>query len=394
MRYNYKLAGNTISNNDIDLLAEWLKTYPPLTMASGGLTKKFEEEWSKKVGVKYSIFCNSGSSANLLAYSALLNLHPELKKSFTALCTAGWATTISPTFQLGLNPVLIDVDPTTFGMSIDILEEKLKKREGILLVVLVSTLGFPPDIYRIMELQKKYGFLLFEDACPAVGSKYDNKYIGTFGDVGTFSFYYGHQISTIEGGMVCTNHESIYEELLMLRSHGWAKDLGNSSRGTLEKTWNVSEHSSLFTFYNAGYNLRPTEINSFLGLRQINILDKIAKKRHENFIYYLEKFRDSNLITQKYPLDGTTVSCITFPFIAKNKDISKEVRRKLIENGIETRPISGGSLGLQPVWYMNKKNFFSQPFANLLHNNGFVLPCHPEISFDDIDNICNKLFKQ
>lgn len=387
----YRLAQNTISNNDIDALANWLKTYPPLTMPAGTLVKRFEEEWSKKTGVKYSVFCNSGSSANLLAYSALLNMY-ALNQFSTYLSAAGWSTTLSPLIQLGFKPVLIEVNKDTFGINLDELEKYLI-RNYPQLVVLVHTLGIPNNMEEVLKLQKEYGFLLMEDSCPAVGSKYKNKYTGTFGDIGTFSFYYGHQISTIEGGMVCTNRKDIYEQLLMLRSHGWSKDLESEKRTKLENQWNIHKYQSDFIFYTTGYNLRPTEINAFLGLRQLRRLDEIVSKRDKRFWYYHLKLKDKFIVPS--PPDDREISCITFPCIASSVEERKKVEKLLKENGIETRPISGGSLGQQPVWkeFIDSLNGTSFEFADSLHSKGFVLPCHPEVTFEDIDFICDLLVK-
>jgi len=384
----YKLAQNTISNEDIDSLVEWLKTYPPLTMPAGSLTKKFEEEWSKKIGVKYSVFCNSGSSANLLAYSALSYKYSDLQNVF--LSASGWATTLSPILQLdNLFPFVLEVDKDTFGIDIVNLKYVLEHNlDTNILVVLVHTLGIPNNMDAILELQKKYNFLLMEDCCPAVGSKYKNRYVGTFGNVSTFSLYYGHQLSTIEGGMVCTNDEELYNLLLMLRSHGWSKDLSKEAREILEKKWDILEHHSSFTFYVSGYNLRPTEINSFLGLKQVNKLDEVVSARNERFWYYHRKLKNYFIVPN--PPEDSTVSCITFPCICFDQSIDSIVS-KLKKNNIETRPISGGSLGKQPMFQNCIRQRVNYPFADLLDSNGFVLPCHPEISFEDIDFICNLL---
>lgn len=387
----YKLAQNTIPKEDIMQLSDWLQTNPPLTMAAGNLTKKFEETWSKKIGVKYSIFCNSGSSANLLAYSAILNLFRNLKKII--LCSAGWATTLSPIIQLGLTPMPTEVDINTFGINLESLETQIKKipPSTPILVTLVHTLGIPNYIDEILELQKKYNFLLMEDACPAVGSKYNHKYVGSFGDISTFSFYYGHQISTIEGGMVCTNNKKIYDNLLMLRSHGWAKDLDKITRDEFEKKYNIASYQSDFTFYSTGYNLRPTEINAFLGLKQIEKLDVIATKRDNNFWEYRNYLKEKFIVPT--PPKNSKISCITFPVITRKKSDRFAVYEILKENKIETRPISGGNLIQQPIWNISNQTHYNYLFAREIHNNGFVLPCHPEITSSDILYICDLLLK-
>jgi CDP-6-deoxy-D-xylo-4-hexulose-3-dehydrase len=385
----YKLAQNTIPKEDIDKLIEWLKTYPPLTMAAGTLTKQFEEEWSKTIGVRYSVFCNSGSSANLLAYSAIINTSsPSFYKKHVVLCSAGWSTTLSPLLERQIPCVLCDADRDTFGIDMKSLKYLLDTMD-ISLVVLVHTLGVPNRMNEILGLKELYGFLLMEDSCPAVGSKYNDQYTGTFGDISTFSFYYGHQLSTIEGGMVCTNDESLYHALLTLRSHGWGKNLPLNIRHEAELQNRIDEHHSDFTFYSDGYNLRPTEINAFLGLEQIKRLPYITNVRNFNFQHYRNLLKNK-FIVQNPPMHST-VSCITFPFITNGAAEARKVFEVLKKEEIETRPISGGSLGLQPFWFAYNGDYSSFSFADKLHKFGFVLPCHPEMRLEDIDYICDLL---
>ena len=189
----YCLAEDTIDKNDINALIEWLKTYPRLT--KGELTLKFEKKWSDWLGKKYSVFCNSGSSANLLMYYALL-LSGVLKNKKIIVPSVGWVTTIAPAIQFGFEPIMCEADKDTFGLDLKHLEELLQKHNPSA-VIMVQVLGVPHKMDELMALKEKYGFILLEDACAAMGASYHGKRVGSFGDMSSASLYFGHQISTI-----------------------------------------------------------------------------------------------------------------------------------------------------------------------------------------------------
>src|SRR5579884_721167 len=217
----YHLAEDTIDRQDIDRLIGWLKTYPRLTKDK--VTVEFEQRWSEWLGRPYSVNCNSGSSANLLMYYALL-LSGRLKNKKVIVPSVGWVTTIAPAIQFGFEPIMCEADPDTFGLDLNHLEELLKTHRPAT-VVLVQVLGVPHKMQEMQALKEKYGFILLEDACAAIGATYRGYKVGTFGDMASFSFYFGHQMSTIEGGMVSTDDKTFNDLLRMLRSHGWSKDL-------------------------------------------------------------------------------------------------------------------------------------------------------------------------
>src|SRR5208282_6486548 len=194
-------------------------------------------QWNRWVGSKYSVYNNSGSSANLLMYYALL-LSGRLKNKKVIVPSVGWVTTIAPAIQFGFEPIMCEADPDTFGLDLNHLETLLKKHNPGA-VVLVQVLGVPHKMKAVEALKEKYGFMLLEDACAAVGAQTYGKKCGTFGDMGSFSFYFGHQISTIEGGMVSTDDKKLFDLLLMLRSHGWSKDLDRASHNALVKQYGI-----------------------------------------------------------------------------------------------------------------------------------------------------------
>lgn len=376
----YYLAEDTIDNKDIDALVEWLKTYPRLT--KGQLTLDFEKKWSEWVGMKYSVFNNSGSSANLLMYYTLL-LSGELKNKKVVVPSVGWVTTIAPAIQFGFEPIMCEADKDTFGLDLNHLEEILKK-DNPSTVMMVQVLGVPHKMDELLALKEKYGFILLEDACAAMGASYKGRNVGTFGDMSSFSLYFGHQISTIEGGLVSTNNKKFNDILLMLRSHGWSKDLDRAAHADLVKQYQVDDFHSPFVFYEPGFNLRSTDLNAFLGIRQVDKMEWLIQRRSENHAKYKEIFGDA-LYYQKY--DSSSVICsIHFGALAKDNEERKKIVAALVENGIETRIFSAGNLGLHPFWF-NRYGVSSFPMADRVHHCGFFLPNHPSLKTDDIEFI-------
>mgnify|MGYP003119857856 FL=1 len=207
MKIKYPLAKETINEEDIDALCEWLRTYPRLTKDK--LTWEVEEKWAEYIGTNYAVFNNSGSSANLLMVAAALQAGRIPNKKIV-VPSVGWVTTISPAIQLGLEPIMVGADPETYGMDLDQLEA-VCERDRPDAVIFVQVLGVPHHKERLLALKEKYGFILLEDACAALGASYaDGSMVGTVGDMSSFSFYFGHQLSTIEGGMVNTNDPELY----------------------------------------------------------------------------------------------------------------------------------------------------------------------------------------
>ena len=229
----YHLAEDTIDEEDIDHLVQWLKTYPRLTQ--GEVTLQFEDRWSQWLGKQSSVFCNSGSSANLLMYAALKE-SGRLENMKAIVPSVGWVTTVAPAMQLGFEPIMCEADSATFALDLNHLEDLIRQHQPST-VVLVQVLGVPANMDEMMALQQQHGFFLLEDTCAAIGARYKQRYLGSFGDMGSFSFYFGHQMSTIEGGMVSTDDKEFSDLLLMLRSHGWSKDLDRESHDRL-----VTEH--------------------------------------------------------------------------------------------------------------------------------------------------------
>lgn len=379
-KIKFHLAEDTIDNRDIECLIEWLRGGPRLTKSK--VTVDFEQGWSRWLGRTQSIHCNSGSSANLLMYYALL-LSGRLKNKKVIVPSVGWVTSIAPAIQFGFEPIMCEADPQTFGLDLTHLESLLKQHHPGT-VIMVQVLGVPHKMDALMALKEKYGFFLLEDACAAIGASYRGKMVGTFGDMASFSFYFGHQMSTIEGGMVSTDDKQFNDLLRMLRSHGWSKDLDSEAHQALVDRYQVDDFHTPFVFYEPGFNLRSTDLNAFIGLRQLEKLDRMTAARRENHARYKRHLGGKFYIQQCEP--GCEIASISFGLVAHSTEQRKRVVTALVDNGIETRIFSAGNLGLHPFWF-NRYGKASFPVADRIHHCGLFLPNNPSLSEQDIDFI-------
>ena len=378
----FKLADNTIDNKDYKKMINFLKERKYLNQSK--LTHKFQEKFSKFLNTKFSVFVNSGSSANLLIAQALLEGN-YLKNKVVVLPAVSWATSVSPFLQLGYKVILCDCDENDLGLSVQNLE-KICKKYNPGLVVVVNVLGHSNNFKKIFNLRKKYNFKLVEDNCESLGSRSKSKNLGTFGMASSHSFYYGHHISTIEGGMVSTSDRNFYNILLAIRSHGWARDVQEPFKKKLEKKFKVDEFKSLYTFYYSGLNVRSTDFNANLGIEQLKKIKKISKIRHKNFERYKNNLKDF----WKQNSNLKLISSFGFATFVKNR---LQVFKYLKSKKIQSRPLICGNMGQQPFWSKKIKNKPSLPNAEFIDKYGIYLPNHANLSSKDIDFIC-KNFKK
>lgn len=380
------LIQDTIDNIDIDNLIEWLKEYPRLT--KGPKTLEFESKWSKWLGTKYSVFVNSGSSANLLMLYALkiLNKMKNNKVCVPALC---WATDLSPVIQFDMNPLLIDCNLDNLSIDLNHLEEVFKV-ESPSVLILVSVLGLSPDMDLITNLCKKYDVILIEDNCESQGTKFKGVKLGNFGLMSSFSTYFGHTMSTIEGGVITTNDEEMYHTLLQLRSHGWDRDLPESKQKELRKEWEVSDFSALYTFYMPGFNLRSTDLQAQLGIQQLDKVDIMINNRFQNFLYYKSKLENKTWFPKTFSDEFT--SNFAIPFITKTAEDKEKLIKELDSNNIVCRPLISGSMGIQPFY----KKLYGEnklPNCSIIDEKGVYVPNHDKMTKEDIDRVCDILLK-
>mgnify|MGYP003626710006 FL=1 len=379
---NIPLVKNTINKEDIDKLIEWLKTYPRLT--KGDLTIEFEQLWSKFMGVKHSIFVNSGSSANLVMVYALIESGILKIGDDIIIPSLSWSTSLAPAIQFGLNPVLCDCNKEDLSVDLEHLESLIKDRQPKCMMI-VPILGLVPQMDKIMDICEKYNVVLIEDACESLGSKFNDKKLGSFGLMSTFSTYFGHHISTIEGGMVCTNDDDFANLLKSLRSHGWARDMDTNAQEKLRKEYNVDDFNTQYTFYHTGFNLRSTDLQAFLGIGQLEKLPMVVKNRCDNFKLYYELLDDS--FWKPKLRDTDYISNFAFPIIHEKRN---ELVKLLNDNNIENRPLLAGSLGKQPYWY-KKYGINKLPNVDDIDTFGLYLPNNHEMSEEEIKKVCNVL---
>ena len=380
-----KLVSDTIDKQDINSLIEWLSQDEIPKLTKGELTVELEKKWANKIGTKYSVFVNSGSSSILLTLAALKHTN-RLKNNKVVVPSLSWATDLSSPILLGLEPILCDCNLTDLSCDLEYLEE-IFKTESPSVLILVSVLGLVPDMNRIIELCKKYDVLLLEDVCESMGSKYKGEYLGTFGLASFFSMYFGHHLSTIEGGFINTNDKDLYNSLLMMRSHGWSRDLPIEDQNHYNTKYNTDSFSSLYDFYLPGMNLRSTDLQAFIGLRAIDKLDNYSQKRNSNFKFYLKNLTNNELNIESNP--DNFISNFAIPVVSKNKD---QIIKDLIEANIEVRPLIAGNLGNKPVWYENYERV-NLPNSDIIDKFGFYLPNHQDLTESEILKITNIINK-
>lgn len=375
------LVKDTIDNDDVDKLIEWLKTYPRLT--KGERTQEYENRFSEWLGCKYSVFVNSGSSANLLMLYALLELY-KLRNKKVCCPTICWATDLAPIMQLGFEPILVDCNLNNLSVDLDHLEQIFKEEQPAALI-LVSVLGLSPNMENIVELCKKYDVILLEDNCESQGTEFNGIKLGNFGLMSSFSTYFGHLTSTIEGGMICTNNKSVYDMLKQLRSHGWDRDLDVDRQKELREEWGVDDFSALYKFYVPGFNFRSTDLQAFIGLGQLKKVDQLIYQRNKNFQLFKKKL--SPHVWFPTEIDGSLTASFCIPVIADSVEMKQRIIKNLNRENVECRPLISGSMGTQP-FYIKKYGRLELPNASIIDSRGMYIPNHPKLTDDEIDRMC------
>jgi CDP-4-dehydro-6-deoxyglucose reductase, E1 len=357
------------------------------TLLSGQLTmgarvRQFEREFAAWCGARYAVMVNSGSSANLLALSVLTNplrgtrLRAGDRVAVPAVC---WSTSLWPVIQLGLVPVLVDVDPGTLNLSIASLEAALEA-QPIRAVMMVHVLGNSTDLGALLRLVARHDLVLIEDTCESLGSAFGGRKLGTLGTFGTFSFYFSHHMTTIEGGMVLAETEEDYDLLKCLRAHGWSRE--QSNRAALESA--NSHIDPRFLFVNVGFNLRPMEIQAAFGLEQLTRLDDMNAHRRANVLRIRNAFLRHPRWRGQLLFPAATAqldACwFGFPFLVSPEvplDY-KRFTRQLLEQGVDTRPIVSGNMALQPAIRHFNVDLSLAPFtgAQAVHDRGLFFGCH------------------
>jgi CDP-6-deoxy-D-xylo-4-hexulose-3-dehydrase len=380
--YDWPLINDNISQRDKEMLSHFILKSNRFT--NGPKVAEFEEEWSKWLGVKYSVMVGSGAAANYITTS----ITRELKGSGGEIIVPpiGWVSDISSVINTGFTPVFVDVNLATMSIAYENIKAAIN--ENTKAIVLVHALGFNGINDKIISLAKEHDLLLIEDCCEAHGATYNGKRVGSLGDMSCFSFYFGHHITTIEGGMVCTNDEETYQLARMLRSHGMTRE---ASKETQEK-YASPDLNPLFTFAVPGYNMRSTEINAVLGLEQIRRLDYNIHERQQNFDTWI-----SNLDSEKYYTKFADAGNSNFalPLILTEGSTKKDaVCAILEEEKVEYRlgTAGGGNQARQP-YLKNYEHKIAEELknSNYIHDYGLYIGNHTDLSEQQIKNLCARL---
>lgn len=381
------LVSDAINRNDINALIEWLQQDPIPRLTKGDFTVALEKKWAEMVGTKYSVFVNSGSSAILLLLAAL---KVTGKYSNKIVCpTLSWITDVSTPMLLGFEPILCDCNLADLSCDLDNLEQIFKNNQSdkSMLFISVSPLGIVPKMKEILELCAKYNVELLEDNCESMGSKYEGKMLGSFGLASVYSMYFGHHISSIEGGFVNTDDCELNNILLSMRSHGWNRDLSDEAKNELSKGWDVSEFDELYCFYYPGLNLRSTDVQAFIGLRALEKLNDYSILRNNNYFYYKEMITNNELNIETR--ENSFISNLGYPVLHKNRDA---IVKELQNQNIEVRPLIAGSIANKPFWI---KKYGKTKFENAdrVDKFGFYLPNHQDLTIDNIKLISKTINK-
>ena len=390
MKFNHLLMENNITRSDMDSVRKFI-SQKNIILTQSKKVKQFEEKWSKWLGVKYSVYVNSGSSANFISISALKVLNNNKKKNEIIVPSLTWVSDINSVVMNGFKPVFVDINFSNLSMNIDQVIKKISKKT--LAIFITHAQGFNGLNNKLLKILKKKKIHLIEDVCESHGAKFNNRKLGNFGIISNFSFYYAHHLTTIEGGMACTNNKKIYEILLMLRSHGMLRESKNKK---FEKQLIKKYHylSPKFIFLYPTLNFRNNEIGAVIGLNQLKSLNKNNMKRTKNFKLFL-----TLLDGKKYwkNFDFTGSSNYAFPIILKTKDLKKRdhFEKELIKNKIEFRRgnAGGGNQLRQPYIRQITKKINLKYFKKVdhVHFFGYYIGNYPSLTKNKITKICTIL---
>jgi len=388
--FQFPLMRNNILREDLDAVIRHLKQDDPI-LTNGPIVREFERQWSSWLGVKHSVFVNSGASANLLSMTALKIRHPEGGEVIVPPIT--WVSDIASVLQCGFTPVFADVDRRTIGMQTEAVIEKITDKTRA--VFLTHAQGFNALTENLLSRLKELNIPLIEDVCESHGATHRGRKLGSFGWMSNFSFYYAHHMSTIEGGMVCTDNDDLYEQVRVLRAHGMVRESTSDVFKSKFKSQNP-ELNPDFIFAYPAYNLRNNEIGGILGISQLKRLDENNKLRSRNLLEFLESINPEVYQTD-FEVEGS--SNYAFNLILKDPDEPRVnyLMEHMRNHGIEFRRGSagGGNQIRQP--YLNdvvpKNHHLEFPEAEHIHFYGFYLGNYPTMQISEVRSLCEILNK-
>lgn len=385
---DWPLMRNNILPEDLQVVTRLLQQEDPI-LTSSRQVRAFEEEWSRWLGVKHSVFVNSGSSANLITLAALRELHGPGGEVIVPTLT--WVSDITAVLHNGFEPVFVDIDERTLGMDLDQVLAKITPRTRA--VFLTHILGYNALTRAFLDALRDRGIPLLEDVCESHGATFEGQKLGRFGLASNFSFYYAHHLSTIEGGMVCTNDTDLYEMLRMLRGHGMVREVDSASR----KRELADDHPDLnpdFIFACAGYNVRSTEINAVIGRSQLPRLDACIRQRQANLQLFLDHL-DPTAYRTDFAVEGNSNYAFTLILRRPDERLMQRVMTALRAAGVEFRrgTSGGGNQVRQPYLrrLLGTGAWRQFPRVDHVHFFGMYIGNYPSLERWKILQLCELL---
>lgn len=381
----FPLMRNNISREDLDAVIEHLKRDDPV-LTNGANVRAFEAEWSAWLGVKFSVFVNSGSSANLLTMAVLRMRYPDGGEVIVPPLT--WVSDVASVLQNGFKPVFADIDPRTLSMDPSQVLGKIGARTRA--VFLTHVQGFDGLTDELLSELKRRNIPLIEDVCESHGAIHDGKKLGSLGWISNFSFYYAHHMSTIEGGMVCTDDPEVYQQLCMLRSHGMVREAKDPA---LQQAYRSAypELNPDFIFAFPAYNVRNTEIGAIMGRSQLKRLDRNVKRRTENLLRFLRRI-DAEKYRTDFKLEGSSNYAFNLILKRPDDDLVQRLMQKMRESGVEFRRGSagGGNQIRQPYLkgIVPDGHHREFPETEHIHFYGFYIGNFPDLRDEEVDELC------
>jgi CDP-6-deoxy-D-xylo-4-hexulose-3-dehydrase len=389
-KFKWPLINDNITESDRNVLSDFILNNNRFT--NGIKVINFEELWSKWLGVNYSVMLNSGTSGNYISIAIVKEL---LGIGEIIIPPLGWVSDVSSVVQLGMKPVFVDISLDNLSITSENIKNAITPDTKA--IVLVHCLGFNAINEEIIKIAKDNNIFLIEDCCEAHGATFNGKKVGSFGDLSIFSFYYGHHITTIEGGMISTNDQKLYEFTKLFRSHGMTREISLDTQTYYQKKY--PNLNPLFTFAVAGFNMRSTELNAVLGIEQIKKLDYNIEKRRHNLNVWLDNL-DKNKYYTEFNIEGN--SSFALPLMVKptytdrfniNDDFSG-ICDVLNLNSVEYRlgTSGGGNQVIQP--YLENVNYRvvgELDNVNYVHHNSLYIGNHTNLTDEIIINLCKQL---
>ncbi len=367
-------------------LADFILTAPRLSM--GPACAEFEKAFAAYQERKHAVLVTNGSVANLGLIQALLNQKKLKKGDKVGVSSVTWATNVMPLMQLGFTPVALDCSIDHLNVTSEELGKHIK---GLQAVFLTNALGFCGGIEKIAALCEKHDVLLIEDNCESLGTRYLGTLLGNFGLASTFSFFVGHHLSTIEGGMICTDDDDLADMLRMVRAHGWDRNLSPAKQQALRKKHGIDDFHARYTFYESAYNIRTTEVAGFLGNLQMPMLEATIVKREKNYRAF-KKAADSRSDLY-HPLNTDhigRISNFSMPVICRSTDTLKKAVTRFEAAGVEIRPVIAGDVTKHPFWTDHLEKVTCKD-ASVIHTQGFYFPNNPDLTDEEVTLLCDLL---